>query len=98
MINPLEKEIEKAVVSYAKLQGFLAYKFVSPANRGVPDRLFISPKGFVFFIEFKRQGRPLTDLQDHVITQMRNKKAEVIIIDNVESGKRIIDTILQDAL
>ena len=60
----LEKEIEKKIVNYAKSKNFLAYKFTSPSNRSVPDRLFISPTGNIFFIEFKRKGKIPTKLQE----------------------------------
>ena len=53
----LEKQIESKVVKKAKELGFLTYKFSSPSNRGVPDRIFISPYGEVFFIEFKSNER-----------------------------------------
>ena len=40
----LEKEIEKILVTEVKKLGGKAYKFVSPGNSGVPDRIVIFPK------------------------------------------------------
>jgi len=37
----LERDIERKVCEMAKVAGWLAFKFVSPAQRGVPDRIFI---------------------------------------------------------
>ena len=34
--------------------GGIAYKFVSPAHRGVADRLVVLPGGVVWFVEVKR--------------------------------------------
>jgi hypothetical protein len=35
------------------------FKFVSVNNRGVPDRIIITPVGDVLFVEFKRKGKDL---------------------------------------
>ena len=53
MKKMLEKQIEGRVGTYAKEQGFLVYKFTSPQRSAVPDRLYINPRGFMFFVEFK---------------------------------------------
>ena len=59
----LEKQIEAKVCDYAKSKGVLAYKFTSPARAAVPDRMFISPDGRVWFCEFKREGQKPTAAQ-----------------------------------
>lgn len=53
MKKMLEKQIEERVGTYAKEQGSLVYKFTSPQRSAVPDRLYINPRGFMFFVEFK---------------------------------------------
>lgn len=85
-----ESKIEKAVCDYAKSLGFLHYKFLSTQN-GVPDRLFINPNGFIFFIEFKAPGEEPRLLQQVVINKMRRKGAEVYIIDDIDKGKDLIN-------
>ena len=39
----LEKDIEKILVNEVKKLGGRAYKWVSPGNDGVPDRIVILP-------------------------------------------------------
>ena len=85
-----ESEIEKKVSEYAKAKGWLVYKFVSPSQRGVPDKIFIGG-GDIFFIEFKAPGKKPTKLQDKIFDKIRGEMFEVYIIDNIESGKRLID-------
>lgn len=85
-----EKQIESKVVKKAKELGFLTYKFSSPSNRGVPDRIFISPHGEVFFIEFKSTKGKLTQLQKKVIKDFVNYTVDVFIVDNVEFGIDIL--------
>lgn len=49
----LEKDIERKLVVGVKRVGGKAYKFVSPGNTGVPDRIVIWPDGTVHFVELK---------------------------------------------
>jgi hypothetical protein len=86
-----EADIEKKVILYAKEKGFLVYKFKSPNNKGVPDRLIINPMGLVFFIEFKKKGKKLTILQDYVLKCLSDRSVKTYVVDDVESGKSIID-------
>lgn len=85
-----ESEIERQVSYYAKSKGWLVYKFVSPSQRGVPDRIFIGG-GEIFFIEFKAPGKKPTKLQDKIFSKIRGELFEVYIIDDVEQGKKLID-------
>jgi hypothetical protein len=81
----LERDIERRVVEIAKKNKWLSFKFVSPAQRGVPDRIFIKG-GRIVFIEFKAPGKKLTDIQDYIIRRMVDFGCEVHVCDSVESG------------
>ena len=45
-----ESYIESYLVRKVKEHGGLCYKFVSPGNPGVPDRLIITPTGKTIFV------------------------------------------------
>lgn len=92
-LNPLEKDIEKRVCDYAKSLGMLVYKFTSPSRRSVPDRMFITKAGVVFFIEFKRAGCAPTAAQEVEIKKIRATGVQVHVVDNVDFGKQLIKTI-----
>lgn len=81
-----ESKIEKAVCDHAKSKGWLVYKWSSPGNRGVPDRLFIR-KGYVLFIEFKRKGGKTTPIQELIHKKFLEHEFKVHLIDNIEDGK-----------
>ena len=49
----LEKQIEARLRKRVNEMGGLFYKFVSPGNDGVPDRIAVLPGGRVWFIELK---------------------------------------------
>ena len=59
----LEKQIEAYLVKRVKEIGGIPYKFTSPSNRGVSDRIVVLPGGAIWFIEVKRAGGKLTPLQ-----------------------------------
>jgi hypothetical protein len=89
----LEKEVEKKIGDYAKSKGCLYYKFSSPSNRGVPDRIVISPTGEVLFLELKAPGKKPTKLQLSEINKIQNNKVLAVWCDDVMSGKLLIDRI-----
>ena len=94
--TPLEREVEKPVKDYARSKGFYVRKFKSQNNRSVPDDIFATPIGRVFFVEFKRPKKEPTpaQLDEHDI--MRKNNLDVYVIDNVEAGKRLIDKQLDE--
>lgn len=87
----LEKDIEKRVCDYAKEKGLLVYKFTSPARMAVPDRVFITSAGLVFFIEFKRKGEKPTPAQAREHQRLTDYNVNVFVIDDVVKGKLVID-------
>jgi len=86
-----ESNIEKTACRYARQAGFYVRKFSSPSCRGVPDQLFISPKGEVFFIEFKAPGKEPTALQLRELKLIRKNKGNAYWSDSIECAKNIID-------
>jgi len=58
-----ESTIEKHLVTQVKALGGMAYKFTSPAHRGVADRVVCLPDGQTWFVELKALGGRLSELQ-----------------------------------
>ncbi len=86
----LESKVEYAVTRYAKYKGCQHFKFVSPGNKFVPDRI-ITYKGNVLFVEFKAAGKLPSKGQVKVISKMRQSGTNVVVIDSVAGGKEVID-------
>lgn len=59
----LEKDIESWLNKQVEKMGGLAFKFVSPGNPGVPDRIYILPNGRVWFVELKQQLGRASNIQ-----------------------------------
>lgn len=71
-----ERDIEKELRLGIEARGGKCYKFVSPGNAGVPDRLVMVP-GWVFLVEVKAPGKRPTKLQAHVAEEMRAAGGDV---------------------
>ncbi len=65
-----ESTIEKHFVAKVKALGGHAYKFVSPSNRGVADRVVCLPGGQTWFVELKAPSGRLSPLQRHFQSEM----------------------------
>ncbi|MGH8235419.1 MAG: VRR-NUC domain-containing protein [Steroidobacteraceae bacterium] len=83
----LEKDIENPCKTWARARGSYCRKFVSTANRSVPDDLMIT-RGWVWFAEFKKPGGKLTENQQEEHDAIRAAGGEVYVFDNVEDFKR----------
>ena len=84
----LEKSVEKYLLKKTNEYGYLCYKFQSPANAGVCDRILISNTGIVFFIELKRPGGKLAKLQEKFIKDLKARGQTVhILYDKLEINK-----------
>ena len=76
----LEKDIEKHLVWAVQLFGGKTYKFTSPANRGVADRVVCWPNGTVWFVELKKQGGKLSALQQRFAAEMKTLRQNYAVL------------------
>jgi len=86
-----ESYIEKTVCEYAKSKNWKVYKWSSPGNKGVPDRIMIK-KGTIIFIEFKATSKKPSELQKIVHSQLIDDGCKVYVIDDISKGKKLIDS------
>ena len=84
-----ESVVEKKVTDYAKSQGWLSFKWVSPSQRGVPDRMYFR-KGSLVIIEFKAPGKKATPYQKAIHKRLLAVGWTVHVIDNIEEGKALL--------
>lgn len=75
-----EKDIEKILVEEVRKLGGRAYKWVSPGNDGVPDRIVIFPERPPVFVELKTDTGKLTPLQATQIGRLRRLGQKVEIV------------------
>nr|WP_314609471.1 VRR-NUC domain-containing protein [uncultured Lachnoanaerobaculum sp.] len=89
----LEKEVEKFLVREVKKIGGVSFKFISPGNAGVPDRIVILPTGKVVFVELKTDKGKLTKLQEVQIKKISNLGADARVLRGIEGVKEFINEI-----
>ena len=92
-IKMLEKEVEKFLVRQVKKLGGISFKFISPGNAGVPDRIVILPNGKVLFVELKTDKGKLTKLQEVQIKKISDLGADVRVLRGIEGVKEFINEI-----
>lgn len=87
----LESELERKVVNWCKSRGLLTYKFVSPNNRGVPDRIVVcTSNGCILFLELKQRGKRPSALQIHEINRLREAGCNAQWADSYEQCIQIL--------
>lgn len=75
-----ESEIERILVCEVKKLGGIAYKWVSPGNDGVPDRIVVFPGRKPVFAELKTDKGRLTALQEVQIGRLKELGQDVTVI------------------
>lgn len=86
-----EKSIETYLRERVKALGGKAYKFVSPGNNGVPDRMVCLPGGHVLFVELKGPGKKPTPLQERQINYLAGLGFSVWVIYSKDGVDEFID-------
>lgn len=76
----LEKSIERRLCDEVKLRGGYAYKFTSPGNDGVPDRIIVEKGGKITFVELKAEHGKLSKMQEFQIRRLRRLGCRVVVI------------------
>ena len=72
-----ESVIEARLVRMVRERGGLCYKFVSPGNPGVPDRIVITTDGRTYYVELKQQTGRLSNIQKWQHEELRRRGINV---------------------
>jgi len=86
------KHVEQPVVDYALDEyGIKSLKLNTRGWSSWPDRLFLFPKPWLLFIEFKRPGEEPTENQRDLHIYLGELGYDVYVIDDKEKGCALID-------
>lgn len=89
-----EKQLEQRLVKAVKDRGGVAYKFVSPGQDGVPDRLIVLPGGKVGFVEVKKPGKGrLRKIQRYQLKRLVALGCKCFLLDDPDKIYWLIDDI-----
>ena len=75
-----ERDVEKTLKREMKNLGGMTYKFVSPGNDGVPDRLIVWPDGCISFVELKTSVGKLSPIQQVQIDRLKGMGCDVAVV------------------
>lgn len=88
-----EKEIEKVLVEQVKRMGGRAYKWVSPGNDGVPDRIVVLPGMQPIFVELKTETGRLSALQKIQNGWLRSMGQTVYVLFGLQGVNTFLDMV-----
>ena len=89
----LEKDIEKILTAEIKKLGGKAYKFISPGNSGVPDRIVVLPGGKIMFVELKTKTGSLSVLQSIQVKRLIELGQKVYVVYGLKGLRDFFDVI-----
>lgn len=87
----LEREVEKKLVDGVRRMGGRAYKFVSPGNDGVPDRIVVLPDTAPMFVELKTESGKLSSLQKVQITRLEKLGQNVRVLHGAKDVENFLE-------
>lgn len=85
-----ESVIEAHLREGVKKLGGRAYKWTSPGNDGVPDRIVVLPERLPVFVELKTEKGVLSPLQKSQITRLRELGQDVRVLYGKEQVKSFL--------
>ena len=88
-----ESSIELKLVRMVRERGGLCFKFVSPGNPGVPDRIVITPAGRTVYVELKTEVGRLAAIQKWQHEELRKRGADVRTLKGLEQVKAFVEEV-----
>lgn len=86
----LEKDIESWLNKQVNRLGGISFKFVSPNNPGVPDRIYIFPEGKVFFVELKTEFGRLSNIQKWQRERLQKMGCRFYLVKGKDQAKQFV--------
>ena len=88
-----ESSIESKLVRMVREWGGLCFKFVSPGNPGVPDRIVITPAGRTVYVELKTEVGRLAAIQKWQHEELRKRGADIRTLKGLEQVKAFVEEV-----
>lgn len=86
-----ESEVERMLVDGIRKLGGRAFKWVSPGNAGVPDRIVVLPGCPAVFVELKTVTGKLTPLQRVQLERLKDMGQAVRVLYGGHEVKEFLD-------
>ena len=89
-----ESAIEESFREQVKKKNCLCFKFISPGNSGVPDRIVVTPEGKVIFVELKARGGMVGRVQQYQINRLLDRNCDVRILRGMDDVNRFVEEVI----
>jgi len=88
----IERQIEKRLREEIKKLGGRSYKFVSPGNDGVPDRIVVK-NGKVWFVELKTVSGQVSPIQAVQLARLREVGADARVLHGWDEARAFVEEV-----
>ena len=78
-----ESQLQAKLIKRFEKSGWMAVKLISTNTNGIPDLMCLKA-GRVVFVEVKRKGGVVSELQKYRHDQLRKQGFQVFIIDDLQ--------------
>lgn len=89
----VESDIERWMLRQVRARGGLFYKFTSPGNDGVPDRILVF-RGKVIFVELKQEHGKLSRIQEIQISRLMEQGADVRVVYGRTQAEALVEEVM----
>ena len=79
-----EHRLEEILIREVSKIGGRAYKWVSPGNSGVPDRIVLFPGGKICFVELKTESGKLSAQQKIQINRLHHLGQDAVVVRGID--------------
>lgn len=90
-----ESLIERYLVRRVEQAGGMCFKWVSPSNSGVPDRIVLLDRQ-VCFVELKAPGKKPRPLQEYTLNKLAEAGYSTYVIDSKEEVDNLVKLMTVD--
>lgn len=85
-----ESALERQFCKLVTRAGGKAYKFISPGNSGVPDRIVVLPGGRIGFVELKQTGEMPRKQQEFKQQELRQLGCYTAVVDSRGCAEAVV--------
>lgn len=78
----LESKIQASILKYLKDEGYFTFKTIINNKAGIPD-IYALKDGVNVFIEVKRPGGRVSQIQSYTHSKIREKGGNIIVVDTL---------------
>ena len=88
-----ESQLERWLGKRLKTLGCLYFKFISPGNDGMPDRIIITSHGRIIFAELKSESGKPSAIQRLRLGQLRRRRCDARLVVGLNDAMKLLEDI-----